>query len=221
MQALNATISQLYDQFDHPLIKQLSRKSPELIKQLQRAYQVTDAFNNLERKHPTEQFELAKVINDALRICHYRLVKAGIYTEWHGEGKGIELFSDAGLLLNMLTNILMNACNACEHYQPPKGIVKRLFWQVSDDKYGIALVISNNGPTINLEDQEKIFSAGFTRRDPKQTQGHGQGLYLCQQIAQYLGGQITLLTTEQLLVGASVGFKIVLQKRLPEQKEIG
>ena len=52
----------------------------------------------------------------------------------------------------------------------------------------MTIMISDNGPGIAEEDQEKIFSLFYTTKPPGK--GTGLGLPICQNIIRNLGGEI-------------------------------
>ena len=220
-QSMDMDIELMHREYDHPVVNRMKARSPEIVEQLKSLYQVTDAFNNLERKHPTEHFSLSKVIEDALSVCHFRIVSAGLFVNFDKDEANLSLYSDAGLLLHLFINILTNACNACDGFQREDGQHKALFWRVQAYPDFVVLTLANNGPAIPLQDQERIFESGFTRRKEGQLQGHGQGLFLCKQIAEYLGGNIELVTADEKEPSITVGFRLVLRKKLPTQKEVG
>lgn len=57
--------------------------------------------------------------------------------------------------------------------------------------------ISNNGATINNEDKERIFEAGFTTRD---SIGRGYGLFIVKNLVEGYGGEIALFSDEQTTI---------------------
>ena len=216
--------------FNNTTLSELAADSTSLCTHLQSAYQITDTFNQLDKKTPSSDFALSKVIEGAIGICKFRLTQSGLSSGW---GTSIAktktmrfiLHSDEALLLHLLVNIISNACIACTDYRPKPKAKKKLVWESRSWRQQaggewVGLRISNNGPVIPLADRDHIFEQGFTRRASGQEQGHGQGLYLCQQIAMYLGGSIRLLPGEELPAGMHVGFELTIPARIPPQGEL-
>lgn len=72
------------------------------------------------------------------------------------------------------------------------------------DKEG-SIYISNNGPTIDLRDQQRIFELGFTRKPL----GRGMGLYISKQVLNKIGYDIAI---DQPKLEKGVTFKIFKTK---------
>ena len=216
------------ERFDRHVLANLVADSTSLCSHLQSAYQITDTFNQLDKKTPSSDFALSKVIEGAIGICKFRLTQSGLSSGWDSNvAKDIRLslHSDEALLLHLLVNIISNACIACTDYQPKFKAKKKMVWESNSWRQQgggewVGLRISNNGPAIPLADRDRIFEQGFTRRASGQEQGHGQGLYLCQQIAIYLGGSIRLLSNRELASGMQVGFELAIPSRIPPQGEL-
>ena len=214
--------------FNNTTLSELAADSTSLCSHLQSAYQITDTFNQLDRKTPSSDFALSKVIEGAIGICKFRLTQSGLLSGWNtktAKSMRLSLHSDEALLLHLLVNVISNACIACADYQPKPKAKKKLvwesnFWRQQGGGEWVGLRISNNGPAIPLADRDRIFEQGFTRRSSGQEQGHGQGLYLCQQIAIYLGGSIRLLSNRELASGMQVGFELAIPARIPPQGEL-
>ena len=214
--------------YNNNTLSELTADSISLCSHLQSAYQITDTFNQLDRKTPSSDFTLSKAIESAIGICKFRLTQSGLASGWNAKvakSMRLSLHSDEALLLHLLVNIISNACIACGDYQTKPRTKKKLSWdanswQQKDGGEWLHLRISNNGPAIPLADRDHIFKQGFTRRASGQEQGHGQGLYLCQQIAMYLGGSIRLLSNRELANGMQVGFELTIPVRIPPQGEL-
>ncbi|PKM77279.1 MAG: hypothetical protein CVU90_08210 [Firmicutes bacterium HGW-Firmicutes-15] len=56
------------------------------------------------------------------------------------------------------------------------------------------LCVRNNGATINKDDKERVFEAGFTSRD---SVGRGYGLYIVQNLVDRYGGAIEVFSDKQ------------------------
>ena len=83
-------------------------------------------------------------------------------------------------------NIIFNATEACQD----KGIIN-ISTEVQEDC--VSIVISNNGNSIPLEIQNKIFEPDFTTK----TKGNGIGLAICKLQLQSIGGDINLLKSDE------------------------
>lgn len=167
------------------------------VQETTRVFQVVHGYNNLMRVRRIERFVLGDVIEEAIALIHIRAqdyAKASVKRE-RKRAQAISIETDHGLLLVVLVNILVNATQAIQEARPPQGIIPApadgdrivILVESEPEDAQVVLVIANTGPEIPREFQERIFKRGYTTR----RQGHGQGLYLCRQILQSLGGGIT------------------------------
>ena len=168
---------------------------------------IAHAVNALERRRPNERFLLQSVLKEAGEITRHRLSKQAIQLRHRGLKKPVAMRSDPGLLLLLVVNILLNAANAFQDFQkrPAGGRIIQVRHVPTDDQH-LLLYIENNGPPIPTKIKERIFERGFTTRRG----GHGQGLYICRIIAQYLGGQLTLAEKTVLPKGMKTGFELYI-----------
>lgn len=167
------------------------------VQETTRVFQVVHGYNNLMRARRIERFILSDVIEEAIALIHIRAqvyAKASVQRE-RKRAHAISIETDHGLLLVVLVNILVNATQAIQEARPPQGITPAptdgdrivILVESGPEDTQVVLVIANTGPEVPQEFQERIFKRGYTTR----RQGHGQGLYLCRQILQSLGGGIS------------------------------
>jgi len=106
------------------------------------------------------------------------------------EPKDLELATDPDLLEQVLINILNNAMQSLAGSKAGKVSVRAHI-----DALGRACIrISDNGPGIPEEVQEKIFVPFFTTKKD----GSGIGLSISQQIIRALGGTISVSSQPNL-----------------------
>lgn len=159
---------------------------------LQIVNDILDAAKMDEGKLPLEllDFELQQLLNE----LHQSLLPAA-------QAKALNfcldikyplprtLHSDPLRLKQILMNLLSNALKFTQ-----QGEV-RLSATIAQNQ--LHLVISDTGPGISSEMQQKLFAA-FEQGDPgvsRQFGGTGLGLYICKQLADLLGYQLTLHST--------------------------
>ncbi|MEM7424464.1 MAG: HAMP domain-containing sensor histidine kinase [Pseudomonadota bacterium] len=94
-----------------------------------------------------------------------------------------------------------------EHDSGPKHTIAIEAYS-QDDK--IYIIIANDGPDIPVKISSRIFEKGITSKP--MGVGHGQGLYLCRQIAQHLGGSFGFAPESRLLSDATVKFRFTIPK---------
>ena len=88
-------------------------------------------------------------------------------------------------LTRVVVNLITNAIQAVDGNEGEKRLVVSLRNAVEDGFYDI--VVEDNGPGVEQENQEKIFTPDFTTK----TSGSGLGLAICRRIAEHCGGTIS------------------------------
>jgi signal transduction histidine kinase len=168
-----------------------------------RAKRITDAFNNLERRAAKTAIRVRELIEEVHTIVDYRRKKLGIALTIDGDGLDIELRTDPALVEHLLLNIVVNAIDAFEG-RVREGDPPRIIVTASRRGERIRFVICNNGPPIETAQRDAIFEKGVTSK--KRGFGHGQGLYICRLVANYILGSIELLNDPP--AGLNVGFAV-------------
>lgn len=94
------------------------------------------------------------------------------------------VYADAELLRQLLVNLLDNAVK----YTPKEGKISLSILHRTSQK--IQVSVSDTGPGIPLEKQERIFGESFRLERDEEQEGYGLGLALCRRIARAHYGQI-------------------------------
>lgn len=218
---LERALARINTEYDLPQLADQVARSRDIAAYGLRLRRVTHAFNRLDRRGVAEEARLAVPVEECRTLLAYRLdkVKVGFFIEEAVLNAGM-VKTDITLVTHALLNICNNALNAIEEEADrldgqARAIHIRLARGLPDGLVG--LDISNDGPPIPPEILPRIFERGYTTR----REGHGQGLYLVQLIAQYLGGEAHLLTSDERPNGCSVGFVFTLLQQHDIQREIG
>jgi signal transduction histidine kinase len=182
-----------------------------------RLYQITNAFNNFDKRGQIETSDLNQVLAELKLLLHHRLGSAFTELNWDEPACAAQqLHTDVVLLSQALLNLINNALNALgEADTPPPRRVSVMLEDCSETS--VALSVVNNGPPVAPGHARDIFRRGYTTR----ARGHGQGLYLARLVAHYLGGELTLLDKAALPPDFNVGFRFVFQRRLTAREGIG
>ena len=88
-------------------------------------------------------------------------------------------------LTRVVVNLITNAIQAVDGLDGEKRLVISLRNAVEDGYYDI--VVEDNGPGVEQENQDKIFTPDFTTK----TSGSGLGLAICRRIVDHCGGSIS------------------------------
>lgn len=99
----------------------------------------------------------------------------------------------AGLLQFSLLNLVDNACK----YSPPESIID-INIRSQPDHGGVSWVISDQGPGIPREDQDRIFDKYFRSAERAGMPGLGLGLYIADSLVTRFGGRLSYRDGEQV-----------------------
>ncbi len=146
---------------------------------------------------------LVEVVNQ--RFVHVAADKGLIFLVEKGVNAPVQLVTDLGKLMQIITNLVGNAIKFT--YQG--GVVLHfLSAQLSDGREALAVQVKDTGPGSPLSKQTMIFDA-FQQVDgttSRQYGGTGLGLSISLELAQLLGGEITL----QSEIGQGSTFSLLL-----------
>lgn len=148
--------------------------------------------------------DIKKVIRDALLLTQPNLKVNRVAVEETYEPGLPEIYADHHQLVQVFTNLIVNACHAM-----PQGGQITLEVNLDQEKEEIEILLSDTGAGIPAEDLPKIFEAFFTTKDI--TKGTGLGLSVSLGIIQKHRGTIEV----QSEVGRGTTFII----RLPVAKK--
>jgi len=109
-------------------------------------------------------------------------------------------------------NLLSNAIK----FTPPGGRIRLTLRHIPHEKV-LAVAVSDNGPGIAPEEQERIFTKFYTGR--RSASGIGLGLYLARQLVELHGGHITVESTPGQ--GSTFTFTIPLEVASDESAHRG
>ncbi len=135
---------------------------------------------------PKPQFttiNLKQLITSVSNLLLPEIKAAGIRYRSSISPENIEIHADDTQLQMVLINLIKNAMDALDQTDQPTISVKGSF-----NGQQVIIEITDNGPGIDPDAQEKIFIPFFTTKK----KGSGIGLSLSQQIIQMHGGQLKL-----------------------------
>lgn len=165
--------------------KQLDAMQDIIDYQLQRA-------STMGRRMFTEPVEVApelgRIIRSLTKVYAGRTIDFRVDVAESSDGKNLRFFGDKGDLLEILGNLLDNACKHC------KDIVKitanTLVVSAEEAPRGLQLIIEDDGPGIPIKQRSKVMQRGV--RADSRTSGHGIGLATVSAIVDGYGGMVEI-----------------------------
>ncbi|MGV3532917.1 MAG: PAS domain-containing protein, partial [Chthoniobacteraceae bacterium] len=128
----------------------------------------------------------SEVLEDALRINSSALQRS--HVEIIREYQQVPLLNvEKHLLLQVLVNLVSNACSALDAVSTSRRLIVSIAPQGSDS---VVITVTDNGQGIPAENMPRLFEHGFTTR----TDGHGYGLHSAALAAADLGGSLRAIS---------------------------
>jgi two-component system, NtrC family, sensor kinase len=125
----------------------------------------------------------AAIVADALELAKYRLDKRAVSLATRLEPDLPPVACDPKLFTQVIVNLLLNACDACE----PGGSVDL---RVSSCGGRVAFAVVDDGPGISPENAERATEPFFTTKPPGE--GTGLGLAIAREIVMHHNGALRL-----------------------------
>ena len=181
------------------MMMQTSVDDPALKKQVdniaqaaERCSRIVKAFLAMARQRPMELTlcSMNEALFAALDIAGHRLRKSGIDVEIDLDENLPDVEADEDQIIQVFTNLLVNAENALEGQPEPRRVVLKS----TLNRGGTHAVISiaDNGPGIPADVQSRIFEPFFTTKDVGE--GTGIGLAFCHRVVKSHEGELTVHT---------------------------
>ena len=158
----------------------------------QRISGIVKGMKNLSRQSHTDDWQevqLIGLIQDIQNLTSMNIKNKGIDLKIDmASFEGLQFKGSSVQMGQVLINLVINAAHALEEYQgeDDKWIQIKSYYQRDELK----IIVSNSGPKIPKNIQEKIFNPFFTTKDPGK--GTGLGLSLSKSIVELHRGQLTL-----------------------------
>jgi len=181
--------------------EELEKATKEIIAQTKRCRSITHQLLGFVRDSELSktEFDVHELLDETIGFLRPELKHSSIEINTKYMPGPLHMNSDAKLLGQVFVNFISNAIHAVRERYGDKGHI-----EISTHKTGsmVEIRFTDNGIGIPMESQEKIFELFYSTKAPGK--GTGLGLPICQNIAQKLGGKITL----QSKVGVGTTFTI-------------
>ena len=180
----------------YSMMMQNSVTDPAIKKQVDNVAQAADrcsrivkAFLAMARQRPMEltQCSMNEALLAALDIAGHRLRKSEVDVEINLDENLPDVEADEDQIIQVFTNLLVNAENALEGHPEPRRLVLKSTLQ--DNKYAM-ISITDSGPGIPADVQSRIFEPFFTTKGVGE--GTGIGLAFCHRVVKSHGGELTV-----------------------------
>jgi signal transduction histidine kinase len=145
---------------------------------------VTDLLDFARAKEPQiSQFELSEVLANLKTMLESRLESSKVALHLSANMAPMQIHSDPAGLRQILLNVLMNAIDAT----PERGVVELTAARDESNK-SIVIRVDDSGKGLGKNNPDELFQPFVTTK----VRGTGLGLAISKQIAEKLGGSLTL-----------------------------
>lgn len=172
-----------FDPADPNIREKLSEYSNTLIQQIDTMTSVASAFSSFASM-PAQQ-------NETLNVVEIVKLAVDIFNEsyitFHADASTIITRMDRTQLIRIITNLVKNATQALDEYQPNPSVAVAVT-HVADR---VVITVTDNGKGISREDKKRIFEPKFTTK----SSGMGLGLGIIKNIVENYHGTITFEST--------------------------
>ena len=156
----------------------------------ERCVRIVQNFLAFARQTPPQRTDVAlnAVVEEAMKLLTYTLQVDDVDIQLHLDEDLPPLWADPHQLHQVVVNLVTNAHQALRETAPPRQL--RLVTRANPSRTRAFLEVTDTGPGVPLELQERIFEPFFTTRAPGV--GTGLGLPFCQGIIEGHAGLIRL-----------------------------
>jgi len=177
----------------------------EIVRQALRCKEITRGLLDLSRQRRPHRTacDINEMVAQCARLMEDRIQVEGVKVKVNLDPEVGEVASDAGMMRQVLDNLMSNAIDALDG----NGEIT-----VSTQRVGerVAVEVADTGHGIAPEMLVRIFDPFFTTKD--QGQGFGLGLAISYTLAEALGGSLTV----ESKLGAGSRFRLWIPRRAPE-----
>lgn len=166
------------------------KAAPMLIEEIDNLSRIATSFSTFAKIPEVRVSEVPIAEKLTASIDLFRHNEAGIPIRYVGPDNGVVVMADAEQIGQVFTNILRNAVQALENVKDGDIIV---MLKTASTPNQVEISISDNGPGIPSEIQDKVFKPNFTTK----SSGSGLGLAISKNIVEGSGGHITFKTSNK------------------------
>ncbi|MDR6551446.1 ATP-binding protein [Paenibacillus qinlingensis] len=161
-----------------------------IMDEIDRMSDLTGEFLQFSKPHQTvfQNHSLNECVLKVISLIESEATSSGHEIHFHEAAYGVHMLMDQDKMIQLLLNMMKNACEAME----ANGSIHM---KLSRDQKNATLIIADNGPGIPSDQLDKIFHPFFTTKET----GTGLGLSICYKIVQDHHG--TLEVESELGIG--------------------
>jgi two-component system NtrC family sensor kinase len=179
----------------------------EIVRQALRCKEITRGLLDLSRQRRARRAacDINSIVAQSARLAEQRAASLDVTVSTNLDPDIGEIATDAGMVRQVLDNLLSNALDAV-------GGRGQVTLSTMREGERVAVEVADTGHGIAPEVLVRIFDPFFTTKDPGK--GSGLGLAICYTLAEALGGALTVESKQE----AGSRFRLWLPRRSPEKE---
>lgn len=179
----------------------------EIIRQALRCKAITRGLLDLSRQRRPHRAacDINALVAQSARLAQQRASSEAVSITIRLDDNVDEVATDAGMVRQVLDNLLSNAMDAV-------GSEGKITVQTMRERERVAIEVADTGHGIAPDLLVRIFDPFFTTKDPGK--GSGLGLAICYTLAEALGGALTVESKQN----AGSRFRLWLPRRAPDKE---
>ncbi|MDQ8195542.1 response regulator [Coraliomargarita sp. SDUM461004] len=201
-------------------LKQIQFSASHLVKLISEILDIA-SIESGRMKLDSQALSVSATVNEVIEMFHPQALEKGLtlrYINQADASSGIPLIcmGDASKIRQILINLLNNAIKFTEQGEVCVELLPPIF---NGDKVGFTLKVVDSGIGISSEQMGHIFNCFYQvdQGAARKYDGRGIGLNLCRELAELMGGTITV--SSELGKGSTFTFKLSLPRVLTVQSE--
>jgi two-component system NtrC family sensor kinase len=191
-----------------------SSKIRVIVQQAMVMEEIIDSLRRFTKRKSEGQraIDLPKVVETAVLLFQERLRKSKVKVDVTVENGLPDVLGTYGYVQQIVVNLLSNAIDAIESIRraDETGLISVRFFG-KDGR--VVMRVVDTGPGVDKGLESKMFEAFFTTKGTEQ--GTGLGLSICKEILKLIGGEIRLMTKEEVQFdfaeNAGAGFEVIFR----------
>ena len=173
-----------------------------------RIERIVQGMLSMARAEPEpESLKLKQVFREVRDLMAYSFERSGVELDVESS-TDLEVFADRGELLQVLTNLIRNGCQAANSAHGTRG--GRVSTRAAASAQFVTIRVEDNGVGVPKEIQGRIFESGFTTKP--HGEGSGLGLSISRRLIRRNGGDL-------ILHSSSPAAGTVMRLTLPDSSE--
>lgn len=168
----------------------LMRRAVKIANAAERCARIVRAFLAMARQRQSERTAVCvnDIVDSVVEVTGHSLRAGNIETTVRLAQDIPLVWANEDELIQVITNLVMNAQQALSNWASPRCV--KIVSAYDESRSRVLISVSDNGPGIPTEVQERVFEPFFTTKEVGE--GTGIGLAVCHRIVESMAGELSV-----------------------------